>query len=181
MCLASWRYYLPGYELILWDERSFDPASHPFTAAAYKEGRHAFVSDYVRMHALDRSGGLYMDVDVEVLACFEEWLDSALLIGLEDKQRFATSIIGCEAGHWLTSSMLDYHQRTPFKPTKLSELVNVNEVSRLMLAHGFDGEQGQRLGREQVMPIGIFADARAGKGTQGAGASPVRRNLAGCA
>lgn len=160
LCLASWRYHLPDYELILWDERSFDPASHPFTAAAYKAGRHAFVSDYVRMQALDRSGGIYMDVDVEVLARFEEFLDSALLIGLEDRQRFATSIIGSEAGHWLPRSMLDYYQRTSFDSSKLSELVNVNEVSRLLLDHGFDGEQGQVLGRERVLPIGVFADAR---------------------
>lgn len=68
--LASWRYHLPNYELILWDRRSFDPASH---------------------HS--------MEVDVEVLARFDKLLDSALLIGLEDRQRFATSIIGIEAGH----------------------------------------------------------------------------------
>lgn len=160
LCLASWRYHLPDYELVLWDERSFDPRSHPFTAAAYRAGRHAFVSDYVRMQALALSGGIYMDVDVEVLARFDELLDSALLIGLEDQQRFATSLVGSEPGHWLAEAMLEYYQRTAFDPTKLSELVNVNEVSRLLLAHGFDGKRGQSLARERVMPIGAFADAR---------------------
>jgi hypothetical protein len=162
LCLASWAYRLPGYELIRWDENSFDPASHPFTSAAYAAGRYAFVSDYVRMYALAQQGGVYLDVDVEALAPFDDCLDADFFIGLEDRKRFATSLLGARAGHWLPLRMLDYYDRTEFSLSRLSELVNVNEVSRLLLAHGFNGEGGEeQRGRERVYAIGCFGTANA--------------------
>lgn len=39
LCMASWAYRLPDYEVVRWDEQRFDSASHPFTAAAYEIGR----------------------------------------------------------------------------------------------------------------------------------------------
>lgn len=173
-CLASWAYHLPDYEVIRWDEQSFDPASHPFAAAAYQAGRYAFVSDYVRMLALQQ-GGIYMDVDVEVCARFDALLELELFIGLEDHQRFATSVIGVQAGHWLPQSMLAYYDETTFDSSRLSALVNVNEVSRLLLARGFSGEGGnEQLGLERALPIGIFADAR---GQALPGLRPIARHL----
>jgi hypothetical protein len=161
LCLASWAYWLPGYEVVRWDEQRFDPASHPFTAAAYAAGRYAFVSDYVRMHALLHEGGIYMDVDVEVLASLDECLVNNFFIGLEDRGRFATSLLGAQAGHWLPSNMLDYYDRTVFEVGRLSELVNVNEVSRLLLKRGFSGDGVEELrDGERVYAIGAFGVAR---------------------
>ena len=160
-CLASWTYRLPGYELVRWDEQTFDPQSHPFTAAAYTAGRFAFVSDYVRMLALSEQGGIYLDVDVEVLSSIDECLKSSFFIGLEDRHRFATSLIGSVSGHWLPRRMLAYYDSVAFSVADLSALVNVNEVSRLLIAHGFTGAgASESLGAERVYPIGSFGVAR---------------------
>lgn len=161
LCMASWAYRLPDYEVVRWDEQRFDSASHPFTAAAYAAGRYAFVSDYVRMHALLHEGGIYLDVDVEVLASLDGCLDDDFFIGLEDRQRFATSLIGARAGHWLPRDMLAYYDRTAFEVNRLSNLVNVNEVSRLLLARGFSGRGAEELrAGERVYAIGAFGAAR---------------------
>lgn len=160
-CMASWTYHLPEYELVRWDESNFDPASHPFTAAAYAAGRYAFVSDYVRMLVLASSGGIYLDVDVEVRAPFDELIANEFFIGLEDRQRFATSIIGAVAGYWLPQAMLEYYDRTPFDHRRLTEMVNVNQVSCLLLEYGFSGEDGDQLiGAARVLRVGRLADAR---------------------
>lgn len=159
-CLASWAYYLPDYEVVRWDEAAFDPASHPFTAAAHSAGKFAFVADYVRMHVLAKEGGIYLDVDVEVCASFDELLDNEFFIGLEDRQRFATAVIGASVGHWLPVHMLEYYGRVQFDEERLSELVNVNEVSRLMLARGFTGSGEEEFrGAERVLGVGRLADA----------------------
>ena len=43
--------------------------------------------------------------------------------------------------------MLEYYNNTRFGERRLSELVNVNEVSRLLLAQGFYGAgENERLG-----------------------------------
>jgi hypothetical protein len=174
-CLASWTYYLPDYEFIRWDESRFDPACHPFTASAYLAGRYAFVSDYVRMLALQQLGGIYCDVDVEVRRPLDELLPAGFFIGLEDQSRFATSIIGAEAGHWLPRKMLAYYDTTAFDDYRLSDLVNVNEVSRLLLSYGFSGEdKDQAIGSERVLRIGRLADAQ---GVAMRGVRPLSRHL----
>ncbi|MBU1330274.1 MAG: mannosyltransferase [Gammaproteobacteria bacterium] len=161
LCLASWAYYLPEYEVVRWDEQRFDPDSHPFTAAAYAAGRYAFVSDYVRMLALLQQGGIYLDVDVEVLGSLDGCLDVDFFIGLEDRQRFATSLIGTVAGHWLPERMLAYYDQNTFAIERVSELVNVNEVSQLLMQRGFVGEgKDERIGAEQVYAIGCFGAAK---------------------
>lgn len=160
-CLASWAYYLPDYQVVRWDERSFDINSHPFAAAAYAAERYAFVSDYVRMRVLEEHGGIYLDVDVEVRARFDDLLGLHLFIGAEDRRRFATSIIGAQAGHWLPRHMLGFYDRTDFDLARLSELVNVNEVSRLLMVRGFSGGGGdEQRGQERTLAIGVLADAR---------------------
>lgn len=174
-CLASWAYYLPDYEIVRWDEESFDVKNHPFSAAAYSVGSYAFVSDYVRMHVLSAHGGIYLDVDVEMNADFGQLLDNDFFIGLEDCKRFGTSVIGSATGHWLPLRMLDYYDKTPFDLRLLPELVNVNEVSRLLLAHGFNGLQGQVIGFQRVEPIGVFAQANKALGS--ATVRPVARHL----
>mgnify|MGYP006180067399 FL=1 len=174
-CLASWAYHLPDYEIVRWDESNFDPASHPFTCAAFAAGRYAFVADYARMHVLAIQGGIYLDVDVEVCGRFDGLLDLDLFIGLEDQQRFATSIIGVNAGHWLPRKMLEYYDTTRFDERRLAELVNVNEVSRLLLAQGFSGTgESERRGAEQVLGIGLLSDAR---GQAAANVRPLARHL----
>ncbi|WP_434153865.1 glycosyltransferase family 32 protein [Pseudomonas sp. JZ134] len=173
-CLASWRYHMPDYEQVCWSEENFDVTQHPFTAAAYASGRYAFVSDYVRMHVLGEHGGIYLDIDVEVKARFDSCLSYNLFIGLEDYRRFATSVIGACAGHWLPQAMLHYYNLHSFDLNNLSALVNVNEVSRLLLEKGFSGEGGsEQIGNERVFEIGVFASSR----NQAPKVRPIARHL----
>lgn len=158
-CLASWSWRLPEYELVRWDESNVDVNAHPFTAAAHAAGRYAFVADYVRMQVLAREGGIYLDTDVEVLTSFDGMLDNALFIGLEWDDRFGTSVIGATPGHWLPKAMLAWYDRVRFDTAHLSELVNVNEVSRLLTVKGFVASPHEQLiGWDRVFPVGVFAD-----------------------
>lgn len=174
-CLASWAYHLPDYEIVRWDEQSFDVHSHPFAAAAYSSGCYAFVSDYVRMYVLYAFGGIYLDVDVEMNADFEQLRDSDFFIGLEDRKRFGTSVIGAVAGHWLPMQMLSYYDKTSFDERMLSALVNVNEVSRLLLANGFSGLCGEVIDSLRVEPVGVFAQAN--KASENAAVRRIARHL----
>ena len=73
-CIASWHKYMPEYEYKLWNEDNFDVYSVPYTKEAYDCKKYAFVSDYVRLYALDKEGGIYLDVDFEVFKSFEDLL-----------------------------------------------------------------------------------------------------------
>lgn len=174
-CLASWAYRLPDYELVRWDESNVDIHAHPFTAAAYAAGRFAFVADYVRMQVLAREGGIYLDTDVEMLGSFDAMLDNDFFIGLEWDDRFGTSVIGAAAGHWLPKAMLGWYDRVRFDVSRLSELVNVNQVSHLLLTKGFVAtDHEQFIGWDRVYPVGVFADPHR---QAPAGVVPTARHL----
>lgn len=175
LCLASWAYRLPGYQLVRWDESNVDVYAHPFTAAAYSARRFAFVADYVRMKVLAEEGGIYLDTDVEVLGSFDAMLDNDFFIGLEWDDRFGTSVIGAAPGHWLPKAMLAWYDRVRFDKARLSELVNVNQVSHLLLTKGFvASDQEQLIGWDRVFPVGVFADPHR---QAPAGVTPTARHL----
>ena len=63
-CLNSWQRFCPDYELVCWDERNSPLDANAYVQQAYAAGKWAFVSDYVRVWALCRQGGIYLDTDV---------------------------------------------------------------------------------------------------------------------
>ena len=82
-CIASWRKYLPDYEIIEWNEDNFDVNSIPYTAQAYEAKKYAFVSDYARFKILHEHGGLYFDTDVEVIRPMDDIIAHGPFMGFE--------------------------------------------------------------------------------------------------
>lgn len=98
-CIASWRKYLPEYEIWQWGETSpipsqggglvadrymtFDVNSIPYTAEAYKQKKYAFVSDYCRFVAIYQYGGIYFDTDVEVIKPMDNIVANGNFMGFE--------------------------------------------------------------------------------------------------
>jgi hypothetical protein len=62
--MTSWEKHLPGYEINRWDISSFDIQSVPFVRDAVRSKKWAFASDYIRLYALYKEGGLYLDSDI---------------------------------------------------------------------------------------------------------------------
>ena len=82
-CIASWRKYLPDYEIMQWDESNFDVNIIPYTAEAYAQKKYAFVSDFARFWILHRHGGLYFDTDVEVIKPLDDIIEKGNFMGFE--------------------------------------------------------------------------------------------------
>ena len=114
-CIASWRKFLPDYEIWQWvevplhenedeakktnpnenslyDKRLFfDVNMIPYTAEAYRLGKYAFVSDYARFWILYKYGGLYFDTDVEVIRPMDDIIEQGCFMGCEsDAEKGAT-------------------------------------------------------------------------------------------
>ncbi len=82
-CIASWRKFFPDFEIKEWNESNFDVNAIPYTEAAYKAGKYAFVSDFARFKILHEQGGVYFDTDVEVIAPFDDILMRGGFMGYE--------------------------------------------------------------------------------------------------
>lgn len=83
-CIASWRKFLPDYEIKEWNEDNFDVNIIPYTAEAYRMKKYAFVSDYARFWILYKYGGLYFDTDVEVIRPMDDIIARGPFMGCEN-------------------------------------------------------------------------------------------------
>lgn len=82
-CIASWRKFLPDYEIKEWNEDNFDVNSIPYTQQAYEAKKYAFVSDYARFWILYKYGGLYFDTDVEIIKPLDDIIERGPFMGME--------------------------------------------------------------------------------------------------
>ena len=105
-CIASWKQYLPDYEIKEWNEDNFDVCMNPYIEEAYHLKKYAFVSDFARFDILYEHGGLYFDTDVEVIKSFDGLLDHNAFFGFENDD-FVASIYTVEFSCWQSVLMLN--------------------------------------------------------------------------
>ena len=75
-CMDSWKKFLPDYEFVLWDLERFDIKTSQWVKEAFEARKYAFAADYIRLYAVYNYGGIYMDMDVEVVRPFDDLLAS---------------------------------------------------------------------------------------------------------
>ena len=132
-CIASWKKHMPDWEYKCWNEASLTQALSPqkggeecwldymptYVKQAYEARKFAFVSDYVRLWALEQYGGLYMDVDFMVFRPFDDLMDKyPAYAGVEGCKRKAVmqGVIASEPhGAWVTDMLRTYDSRSFIK------------------------------------------------------------------
>ena len=127
--IESWKKYCPDYEIIEWNERTFDVNSVPYVKEAIEARKWAFITDYVRLWAIYNYGGIYMDTDVEVLKPLDDFLKHPAFSGFESSSDIPTGIMAGEKGnHWF-KLQLDYYTDRHFKQEDGSLDLTTNVVT----------------------------------------------------
>lgn len=81
-CIESWEHHCPDYEIKQWNENNYDiPKTPLYVRQAFDAGKYAFVSDYARLDIINRQGGIYFDVDVELLQSIDNLLGYKAFFG----------------------------------------------------------------------------------------------------
>lgn len=139
-CINSWKNTLEDYQIIEWNEDNFDINSNEYVKEAYENKKYAFVSDYVRVHALYHMGGIYLDTDVEVYKSLDEFLEEDSFWGFEEKNYIATSTIGAKQGNKLIKQFLDYYEDKSYNEMakNIEEFTNVKIVTNIFKKIGFE-------------------------------------------
>ena len=137
-CVESWKAAMPDWQIMRWDESNFDIAEAPlYVRQAYEARKYAFVSDYVRLWALEQYGGVYVDTDVKVLKSYEPLLNDTAFIGLEESKAHlpGTCVMGCEAHcQWVRDMLALYDDIEFVKPDgSLDMTTNVDRMGVVMM------------------------------------------------
>ena len=109
-CLESWKKYLPDYKIMHWNENN-SPMKHPYVKAALERKLYAFASDYVRLYALQKFGGIYMDTDMELIKDPSPILDNLEFFSAYEKieaKSVSCGMFGACKNNNIINQMLEY-------------------------------------------------------------------------
>lgn len=110
-CIASWRKYCPDYEIVEWNEDNFSVNSIEYTKFTYTQKLYAYLSDYVRLWAVERYGGFYFDTDVELIKSLQEVQEYEAFFGFETDEFINTGIgFGAVAHHSAVKVMMEEYE-----------------------------------------------------------------------
>ena len=128
--IQTWHEKLADYRFIEWNEENFDiQNSIPYVKEAYEAKKFAFVSDYVRLHALNEYGGVYFDTDIEVVKPFDKYLENRdLVLCRECDGALSTAFIACSKENIFIENFLEtYKSRHFLKENGEYDLSTINE------------------------------------------------------
>ena len=170
-CIASWKKYLPDYEIKEWNEDNFDVNIIPYTAEAYKAKKYAFVSDYARFWILYKYGGIYFDTDVEVIRPIDDIVERGNFMGFETdpkpqlKEDASEASVnpglgmGVAPGLGIIKKMLDYYEGRHFEfiPGGIGQLTIVHIATEVLRKAGLKQQQGiQQVDDMWIYPAEYF-------------------------
>ena len=169
-CIESWKKYLPDYEIKEWNEDNFDVYTNQYTTEAYQAKKYAYVSDYARFWALYNEGGVYFDIDVEVIKPLDDLISKGSFMGCEKDGDGANTypevnpgiILALTPQHSLIKEIinlydsLSFTQENPEANTGLYKTV-VAYTTETLVKHGLTTAQGiQQVGDITIYPKEYF-------------------------
>ena len=125
--MNSWKKYCPDYEIIEWNESNYDVTKNQYMYDAYKSEKWGFVPDYARLDIIYQYGGIYLDVDVELVQSLDELRYQDGFVGFEDQTEVNFgSGFGAAKGSRIIRELRDEYDRRKF----VNEDGSLNLLSR---------------------------------------------------
>jgi hypothetical protein len=159
-CMNSWKPHLREYDFVLWDTNRFDINSTLWTKQAFEAQLFACACDYIRLYAVYNYGGIYLDMDMELIKNFDDFLPDDLLIAHENhiSENIEAGCFGAAKEHPYIFKCMKYFQSRnlcdpelfpailKMEKSKRHDAVNppiLPDVMRLVLKESFSSEKYQ--------------------------------------
>lgn len=140
-CMKSWKRFLPEYEFILWNFDRFPKSKSQWVSDAFDNKKYAFASDYIRLYALYHYGGIYLDMDIEIVKSFDKLLNLKTILGYENSKTKGLEVaaFGVEKHSIWIKTCLDYYDTRNFinKDGSYNIQPLPGVIKRCLLRNGF--------------------------------------------
>ena len=170
-CINSWKKFLPDYEIKEWNEQNFDVNINSYTREAYEAKKYAFVSDFARFWILYHHGGLYFDVDVEVIKPLDKIIAEGPFLGCEDTNHGELKLqvnpgvgFGAYTHHNFLKEILEVYSHLQFVNSDgtYNTKTIVEYTTEMLYAHGLKYSTGvQNCAGFQIYPKEYFSPKNA--------------------
>lgn len=113
--MKTWNEVLPDYEFIKWDFNRFPKNKSKWVSDAFDNKKYAFAADYIRLYAIYHYGGIYLDMDVEVLKKFDKFLSLKTMLCWQNQwPGLEVAAFGAEKGSGWIKDCLDFYDHRHF-------------------------------------------------------------------
>lgn len=135
-CIDSWKEFCPDYDIKIWNRKNYDCEQNSFMRNAMACRKWAFVSDYARVDLLYRNGGIYMDMDVEVVKSLDSLLGNTAFFSFDMFNDIGLEIFGTQKGNLLLKKIRDLYEVSEFNLDKIDELVQPKFIRKVVREFG---------------------------------------------
>ena len=108
-CIDTWYQKCKDYKIIEWNQKDYDCEKHPFLKRAIELKNWAYATDYARLDVIYRYGGIYMDMDVEVIKSFDELLNNEAVFGFSNRLFIDTAVFAAHKHSVVIKKVLDLY------------------------------------------------------------------------
>ena len=113
--MESWKKYCPDYEIIEWNEANYDVGKCAFMRQAYDAKAWGFVPDYARLDIIYHYGGIYLDIDVEIIKNPDDLLYQDGFCGIDCSKKISLGLgFGAVKGSHLLKELLNVYETLRF-------------------------------------------------------------------
>ena len=128
-CKKSWKKICPDYKIKRWDETNLNININDYVKEAYNAKKYAFASDFFRFYILYNEGGIYLDIDVELIKPIDKFLDNKFFMGFESESLIGPGIIiGAEKNNAMINKILKCYENRHFIDNGKMDLTTVCEI-----------------------------------------------------
>jgi len=157
--IDSWYKYCPDYEIIQWDESNYDINSHKYMREITRGAKHpGRAANYARLDIVYNHGGVYLDVDVELLRNIDELLYCSAFCGFHGHEyiNFGSGF-GAKKNHSMIKAMLDAHDDPELLDNMSKYTTSPAYETKVMIRYGLQlGGQFQVVNDMAVYPSIYF-------------------------
>lgn len=133
-CIHSWKKYCPNYTIMEWNNDTIKEIKNDYLHEAFNCKKWAFVSDYLRLYALNKYGGFYFDTDLELTQSIEKFTNADFITGYENWEGHVspiTALMGATPKSPIIQDLLDEYKKIHFVHNgKLDLTTNVTRISK---------------------------------------------------
>lgn len=160
-CMDSWKKYCPDYQIMEWGNGAVAQIDNAYVQEAFKAKKWAFVSDYIRLYALNKFGGFYFDSDLEITDNIDKFRDNKFVTGYESYEDHIspfTAFMGASQDSLIIKDLFDqYHDLHFIQPDgTYNQTTNTARVSEYFgdkygVNKPYDGTNVTNLGSDGVI------------------------------
>ena len=111
--LDRWQKLHPSWTIRQWNESNINVSGCAYAEACLQRRDWAYLSDYVRLQALAKEGGVYLDTDVELLKPLDVFIDDSFHIGYMHNCALGTALMISPPQHPLLLNLIAQYQTLP--------------------------------------------------------------------